>query len=73
MSEQAVSEIVERATNDEGFRQQLLTDPIETLKGFDLTDEERKLLSNLDEDTFDEFVGGLGDRSTKGKWVPGVG
>jgi hypothetical protein len=72
MSEQAVSEIVERATNDEDFRQQLLTDPIETLKGFDLTDEERKLLSNLDEATFDEFVGGLGDRSTKGKWVPGV-
>jgi hypothetical protein len=73
MSEQAVSEILERATNDEGFRQQLLTDPIATLQSFDLTDEERELLSSLDEDTFDEFVGGLGDSSITGKWVPGVG
>jgi hypothetical protein len=73
MSDKAVNEIIERATNDAGFRQQLLSSPLETLKGFDLTDEERDLLSGLNEDTFDEFAGGLGDRTTKGKWIPGAG
>jgi hypothetical protein len=72
MSDKAVSEIIERATKDAGFRQQLFNNPLETLKGFDLTDEERDLLSDLDENTFDEFAGGLGDRSTKGV-SPGFG
>lgn len=72
MSDKAVSEVIERATNDAAFRQQLFTNPIETLKSFDLTDEERDLLSGLNEDTFDEFAGGLGDRQTKG-FAPGTG
>ncbi|MFO7538184.1 MAG: Os1348 family NHLP clan protein [Chloroflexota bacterium] len=73
MSDKSISEIIEKATNDATFRQQLLNNPLDTLKGFDLTDEERDLLSGLDEDTFDEFAGGLGDRSTKGSMRPGFG
>jgi hypothetical protein len=73
MSDKAVNEIIERATNDAGFRQRLFANPIETLKGFDLTNEERDLLSNLNEDTFDQFAGDLGDRQTQGRWVPGPG
>ena len=71
MSDKGINEVIERATNDAGFRQQLFNNPLETLKGFDLTDEERDLLSGLDEDTFDEFAGGLGDRTTKGSWTAG--
>ncbi len=68
-----VKEIIERAVKDESFRKLLFTNPTEALKGYTLTDEDRELLSNLDEDNFDQFAGGLGDRTTKGTWVPGVG
>ena len=68
MSEVVLREIIDRAVADESFRQQLLSDPTTALKGYELTDAERELLSNLDEGNFDEFAGGLGDRATKG-WV----
>jgi hypothetical protein len=42
------------------------------LTGDYVTDDERELLSNLDEGNFDEFAGGLGDRSTKGWITPTV-
>ena len=44
----------------------------EVITGYDLTDEERAMLENLNEDNFDDFSGDLGDRSTKG-FMPGVG
>ena len=71
MSDFGVKEIIERAIEDEKFRKLLFSDPEAALSGYDLTDQERKLLSNLDEDNFDEFAGGLGDRTTKGAWRPG--
>jgi hypothetical protein len=72
MSVAVLKEIVNRAVADDSFRKNLLSDPTTALKGYDLTDAERELLSNLDEGTFDDFAGGLGDRSTKG-WLPGTG
>jgi hypothetical protein len=70
---EALDKIVERAVKDDAFRQLLLSDPQQAMDGYDLTDEEREMLENLDEDSFDEFAGGLGDRSTKGSWTPGAG
>ncbi|GAB4272520.1 MAG: Franean1_4349 family RiPP [Candidatus Promineifilaceae bacterium] len=70
MSDQTVKEIIERALNDKAFRQLLFKNPDEALKEYDLTDEERKILEGLDEDNFDDFAGGLGDRSTKGAIRP---
>lgn len=71
MSQEALLEIVERAMKDEPFRNLLFTNPEKALAGYDLSDEERELLSNLNEDNFDDFAGGLGDRSTKGWVTPG--
>ncbi|HEX6387167.1 MAG TPA: Franean1_4349 family RiPP [Anaerolineae bacterium] len=73
MSEAAVKQVIDRAVGDAKFRQMLFRDPDSALQGYDLTDEERNLLSDVDEDNFDEFAGGLGDRTTKGKWIPGAG
>lgn len=73
MSDQTVKEIIERAINDKAFRQLLFKNPDEALKEYDLTKEERQILEGLDEDNFDDFAGGLGDRTTKGRWVPGAG
>ena len=72
MSDTVVKEIIERAINDEAFRNLLFNNPGEALQGYDLSDEDRKLLEDLNEENFDEFAGGLGDRSTKGIWVIGT-
>ena len=72
MSEVVLKEIVDRAVADDSFRKKLLSDPTSALAGYDLTDAERELLSNLDEGKFDEFAGGLGDRTTKG-WITPTG
>ncbi len=66
MSDASVNEIIKRANEDAAFRQQLFIDPIATLKAFDLTDEERELLSQLDEDSFEELAGGPMERNTGG-------
>jgi len=73
VSEAAVKQVIDRAVGDAKFRSQLFRDPDSALQEYDLTDEERNLLSDLDEDNFDEFAGGLGDRGTKGVWTPGPG
>lgn len=71
MSE-ALEQVVERAVRDAEYRQLLLSNPAEALKEYAVTAEERQLLEGLTENTFDEFAGNLGDRSTKG-FVPGMG
>lgn len=71
MSEPVVKEIIEKAMEDEKFRQHLFNNPGKALAGYKLTDEERKMLEGLNEDNFDGFAGGLGDRTTKGVWRPG--
>jgi hypothetical protein len=70
MSQELVLEIIERASKDEAFRKLLFTEPQKALEGYELTDAERKSLENLNEDNFDDFAGGLGDRTTKGMWRP---
>jgi len=65
--------IVERAVKDEEFRKLLITDPQKGMEGYTLTKEEQKMLSGLTEETFDQFVGGLGPRTTQGKWIHGAG
>ena len=72
MSDTVLKEIIERAINDEAFRNLLFNSPSEALQGYVLSDEERSLLKNLNEDNLDGFAGGLGDRSTKGTWVVGT-
>ena len=72
MSE-ALDQVVERAVNDIDFRQLLFSDLDKALEGYLVSDEERSLLENLDEENFDEFAGGLGARTTKGRWLPGAG
>lgn len=72
MSE-AFEQIIDRAVKDEKFRKQLLKHPDKAIEGYAVTDDERDLLKNIDEDQLETFAGGLGDRTTKGSWVPGRG
>lgn len=72
MSDTALKEIIDRAVKDEAYRKLLLNDPDKALEGYKLSDEDHKILEGLTEDTFDEFAGGLGDRTTKG-WIASGG
>ena len=72
MSE-AFEQLIERAVKDESFRGLLLKDPMKATEGYQVTDEERDLLQNIDEDQLTTFAGGLGDRTTKGSWNIGMG
>ena len=72
MSE-ALDQVVSKAVQDEEYRQLLLSDPATALADFEVTDEERQMLEGLTAETFDKFAGDLGDRDTKGIWIPGAG
>lgn len=47
-----VETIIRKAVADEAFRALLIANPAEALTGYDLTDEERSGLSNLDPQVF---------------------
>lgn len=67
-----VKEIIARAVNDATFRTLLFTNPDKALEEYKLTDEDRAMLSGLNEESLAPFVGELGDRTTKG-FMPGTG
>jgi hypothetical protein len=71
MSKAQVIAIIEKAIDDEAYRNLLFTNPDKALKGYDLTADERKRLSSLTPETFDDFAGPLTGRNTKGQWIPG--
>lgn len=68
MSEAVVMEIIGKAIEDENFRKKLFKNPEKELASYDLTDKERASFSDLNENNFSDFAGGLGDRTTKG-WI----
>lgn len=69
----ALDQVVAKAMKDKNYRALLLSNPDEALKGFAITDDERSILEGLDDEKFDKFAGGLGDRETKGSWIIGAG
>lgn len=71
MSKSEVIKIIEKAIDDETYRDLLFNDPEKALKGYDLTADERKRLIDLTPETFDDFAGPLTGRTTKGQWIPG--
>lgn len=64
----SAEEIIRKAIDDLEFRSSLLSNPESALKGYDLTDEERETLSNLEEGFFD--AEGLEERISRsgGVW-----
>ena len=53
MTLEVVETIIRKAVDDEEFRALLLSNPGEALADFDLSDEEREELSNLDDKFFE--------------------
>lgn len=69
MSIEAVHQVIGRAVTDEAFRKLLFENPDAALQGFDLTDEERAALADLDEEEVSAFSNQLSQRITKGKLI----
>jgi len=67
MSQQTVQNIIGRAVMDEAYRNLLFGDPDKAFEGYDLTEEEKTLLRNLDADEVSGFAGKLDERITKVK------
>jgi hypothetical protein len=67
MSQQAVQNLIGRAVMDEAFRKLLFSDPDKAFEGYDLTEEEKKILRALDADEVASFAGKLDERITKAK------
>jgi hypothetical protein len=72
VTQAVLKEVIGRAVADEQFRSLLLTDPSTALAGYDLSDEERQLLEDVDQKDLNQFAGSLGDGPT-GQWVHGQG
>jgi len=49
MTVENVEKVIRQAVVDTGFREQLFANPEEALAGFDLTDRERSIFTDLDE------------------------
>jgi hypothetical protein len=67
MSQQAVQNLIGRAVMDVEFRELLFSDPDKAFEGYDLTEEEKTVLRNLDADEVASFAGKLDERITKVK------
>lgn len=68
MSQETVQNLIGRAVMDKAFRKLLFSDPDKAFEGYDLTEEEKTILRNLDPDEVADFAGKLDERITKAKW-----
>ena len=67
MSQQVVQNVIGRAVMDQEFRQLLFSDPDKAFAGYDLTEEEKAVLRQLDATEVASFAGQLDERITKVK------
>ncbi len=65
MSQAAVEQIMGRMLLDRSFRQLMASDMPQALAGFDLTEEEREGLKNIDLADFQQTVTSLDERVSK--------
>ncbi|NOK61862.1 MAG: hypothetical protein GFH27_549281n16 [Chloroflexi bacterium AL-W] len=65
MAQSNVEQIIGRAVTDEDFRQELINNPREACKEYDLTEDELDSLEKLDTQSLQAFAISLDKRITK--------
>lgn len=65
MSTETMKIIISRAVIDKDFRELLLGKTADALSGYDITEEERHLLENIDPGKFDALAGELDIRISR--------
>ena len=68
MSQKSVEQIIGRLVLDKDFRAQLAADRTAALAPFDLTDDERSALANMNLEEFNQGLARLDERVSK--WEP---
>jgi hypothetical protein len=72
MSQQTVEQIIGRLVIDKEFRARMNTDRAATLAAFDLTDDERSALANVNLEEFNAGISSLDQRVSKdGLYIKG--
>ncbi len=69
MSAENLEKVVARAVEDEKFRVLLFNNPGKALKGFDLTEEEIAILTNLEAENFDAEARELEERISRNRLI----
>lgn len=72
MAKEDLTTIISRALTDKDFRTKLLTNLESVLADFQLDEAEKKMLSNLSADAFDELTMDLEDRQSKSGFLGGL-
>ena len=65
MSAEEVKQVIGRAVLDAEFRKMLFDDPDTALEDYDLTEEERAGLKNIEREKFDDMAGALEERMSR--------
>ena len=65
MSQETVTKVILKAMSEDEFRENLFANPGTVLTGFDLTEEERQALSNVQRESFDAFASEIEQRISK--------
>src|SRR5690554_258624 len=72
MSREALTTIVSRAITDSDYRVQLLNNPDAALQGYDLSEQEEKMIRSLSSDTFDAMALDLEARQSKSGFLGSI-
>jgi hypothetical protein len=65
MSQENVAQIILKALNDLGFREQLYADPGKALASYELTEQERAEFNNMSHEAFDAYAAEVEQRVSK--------
>ena len=65
MSREAVQVVIGKAVTDSKFREALFANPDKALAGYNLTEDEKAALKNIDAESMEALAGGLDERISK--------
>jgi len=65
MSQESVTQVIAKALAEPDFRSLLFSKPEEALQGFDLSDDEKRGLSTINPEAFEELSADLEQRISK--------
>ena len=69
MSAEIVTTVIRRAVAEQEFRTALFQNPTAALSGYELTDEERTMLTGLTAENFDAMAGEMEARMSKSTFL----
>jgi hypothetical protein len=73
MHSEGIKAVITKAITDEKYRKHLLEKPDEAIKGYELSEAEKKMLRNLKSEAFEELDMDVEERQSKSGLLMGLG